>query len=162
MEPRRVFKPARNRRLDPAVYTKLGQTCFFTIRAAGTLAPFADPVRAQVVVDCLLGQQVKSGCRLDVYCVMPDHLHLLVTPVQEGASSLLYVDRFKGWCGRELRLRGWKGPLWQPRSYDHLVRKEEDLQALAAYILQNSVRKGMCAQPEDYSWGGIPGDHQPS
>ena len=73
-----------------------------------------------------------------------------------GASSLLYVDRFKGWCGRLLRQSGWQGPLWQPRSYDQLLRREENLQEIAGYILSNPVRLGLCTDPSDYPWSGIP------
>jgi hypothetical protein len=43
----------------------------------------------------------------------------------------------------QLHLAGWKGPIWQKRSYDHLVRDEEELQALATYILGNPVRGGL-------------------
>jgi REP element-mobilizing transposase RayT len=86
---------------------------------------------------------------------MPDHLHLVVTPTGENASSLKYLQYFKGWCGRELRLAGWQGDVWQKRSYDHLLRDDEDFQATAAYILANPVRKGLCAEPQDYPWSGI-------
>jgi putative transposase len=150
------YRPPLNRRLDPIVYTTVGQPVFFTVRTAVGTEPFAQSRYAHIVVECLLEQRRKSSCELDVFCVMPDHLHLVVTPARDGASSLLYVDRFKGWCGRCLRLAGWSGPLWQPRSYDHAVRRDEDLRAIAEYILHNPVRKGLCTLPDEYPWAGIP------
>ena len=87
---------------------------------------------------------------------MPDHVHLVVTPIHDGASSLTYVDRFKGWCSFVMRRAGWTGSLWQPRSYDHLLRTEDDLAKIGRYITANPVRKGLCARPEDYPWSGIP------
>jgi putative transposase len=149
--------PSANRRLHPSVYTTLGQSCFFTVRAAPGTAPFARSEFARIVVACLLEQQSKSGCRLEVYCLMPDHLHAVVTPVIAGASLLTYVDRTKGWSSRELHLAGWSGPVWQPRSYDHAVRRDEDLHAIGAYILANPVRTGLCTTPEAYPWSGMPG-----
>ncbi|HLJ67246.1 MAG TPA: transposase [Chloroflexota bacterium] len=146
----------RNRRLAPELYAMAGQACFFTVRCWPDSAPFADDTLAAVAVECLLGQQTKSSCQVDVYCVMPDHVHLVVTPLCDGASSLTYVDRFKGWCGRMLRLAGWRGEVWQARSYDHLVRRDEDLAEIAAYILANPVRKGLCDDPGDYRWSGVP------
>ena len=150
------FVPPRNRKLEPELYQRSGQTCFFTVRTVPGSSPFGRPAFAQTAVDCLLGQRTKSRCQLDVYCVLPDHLHLLVTPMEDGASSLLYVDHFKGWSGRTMRLEGWKGALWQRRSYDHLLRRNEHLQRITDYILANPVRKGLCETPEVYPWSGIP------
>jgi REP element-mobilizing transposase RayT len=146
---------ARNRRLDAQQYAHPGLPCFHTIRCAPGCHLFIDARWARIAVDCLLAQQVKSSCRLDVYCVMPDHVHLMVTPERDNASSLLYLQRFKGWCARELHRGGWTGEVRQKRSYDHLVRQHEDLRAIAAYILANPVRRGLCTEPEEYPWSGM-------
>lgn len=86
---------------------------------------------------------------------MPDHIHLIVTPEVEDASSLTYLHRFKGWSGRELRLTGWQGEVWQKRSYDRLLRRDEDLRAIGDYILANPVRCGFCTELEEYPWSGV-------
>lgn len=150
------YTPPRNQRLAGELYAVRGQPCFFTIRAAAGTRPFSDPHLAAIAVNCLLAQQAKSQCQVDVYGVMPDHVHLVVTPRQDGASSLLYVDRFKGWCSRELHFTGWRGVLWQRRSYDHLLRAEDDLAAIGTYILGNPVRSGLTQTAEAYPWSGIP------
>ncbi len=49
---------------------------------------------------------------------------------------------------------GWHGKLWQPRYFDHIVRADEDLRAIAGYILNNSVRKGLVECAEDWPWSG--------
>lgn len=148
-------QPPRNRRLAAHLYEIAGLACAFTIRTALHRSIFDDPRYARIAVDCLLGEQQKSECRLDVHCVMPDHIHLIVTPEHDGNSSLRYVDRFKGWCSHELHRAGWRGDVWQPRSYDHLLRDDEDLRAASDYTLANPVRKGLAAIPEDYPWSGI-------
>jgi putative transposase len=145
-----------NQKLNRAHYAASGQTCFFTLQTVRGRSPFAHRRFALIAVDCLLGQRNKSNCQVDAYCVMPDHVHLLVTPIADGCSSLLYIDRFKGWCGRMMRLEGYEGDIWQRGSYDHLVRKEEDLLALGEYILANPVRKGLSEDVESYLWSGIP------
>lgn len=146
----------RNTRLEDSRYAQPGQPCFFTIRCAPG-RPFTEGRYAGIAVDCLLEQQQKSSCRVDVYCIMPDHVHLIVTPEEETASSLLFVQQFKGWCSRELRLAGWTGDVWQKRSYDHLLRRDEDVRAIAAYILANPVRRNLCSSPEEYPWSGLAG-----
>ncbi len=110
---------------------------------------------ARIAVTCLLGQQKKSGCRLDAYCVMPDHVHFLVTPIADGCSTLTYTDRWKGWAAFEMRRAGWTGTVWQPRSYDHLVRRDESVEEVALYIVGNPVRMGLCSSWEEYPWCGI-------
>lgn len=150
----------RNRRLDADQYAHPGRSCFHTIRCAPGSRPFTDSRYARIAVDCLLAQQSKSACRLDVYCVMPDHVHLIVTPEGNRASSLAYLQYFKGWCSRELRLAGWAGEVWQKRSYDHLLRQDEDLGAIAAYILANPVRSRLCAEADQYPWSGMTGIDQ--
>jgi REP-associated tyrosine transposase len=87
---------------------------------------------------------------------MPNHLHVVVTPVLSGASSLTFIDRFKGWSSREIRRASPREKIWQPRSYDHLLREDEDLHAIEAYILGNPVRAGLSSSPEEYPWCGIP------
>jgi REP element-mobilizing transposase RayT len=138
------------------LYEVAGRPCFFTIRVAPGRSPFAEPRFAQIAVDCLLEQRNKSRCQVDVFCVMPDHVHLVVTPIIDGASSLKFVERYKGWCSRELGLAGWKDQVWQKRCFDHLVRAEDDLPEIAQYILANPVRKGLCLVVEEYPWSGIP------
>jgi REP element-mobilizing transposase RayT len=150
------YQPYRNGRLAPEVYATPGQPTFFTIRAARDRAPFADSRFADIAVRYLLEQRRKSSCALAVYCVMHDHIHAVVIPAIEGTSSLTYIDRLKGWCGRECRLAGWEGALWQPRSYDHVLRKDEALEQVVAYVLQNPVRRGLEASAEDYQWSGMP------
>ncbi len=86
----------RNQRLSAHLYETIGQPCAFTIRTAPSTAPFAHPALARLAVECLLEQRIKSSCQLEVYCVMPDHLHVVVTPSEDGASSVRFVDRFKG------------------------------------------------------------------
>lgn len=146
----------RNQRLASEVYATAGRPCSFTVCCAPGRAPFVDENLASIAVECLLGQRHKSNCDVVVYCVMPDHVHLVVTPMVDGASSLQYIDRFKGWASYEAGRAGWTGYLWQRRSYDHVLRRDEDLEQIAAYILANPMRRGLCAEPEEYPWSGLP------
>jgi putative transposase len=86
---------------------------------------------------------------------MPDHVHFLVTPVEDGSSTLTFADRWKGWTSFEMGRAGWQGKVWQPRNYGHLVRSDESLEEIARYIVGNPVRKGLCALWEEYLWCGM-------
>lgn len=151
-----TYVPARNKRLEQACYEVAGQACFMTIRAAKNCAPFTSSEFARIAEHCLLDQRAKSHCQVDVYCIMPDHVHVVLSPMSDGASCLRFVDRFKGWSSRELHRAGWRGTVWQPRSYDHIVRSAEELALFGTYILANPQRSGLIGSFETYRWAGIP------
>jgi len=62
---------------------------------------------------------------------------------------LTFTHQFKGKATNLSCDFGWQGKLWQPRYYDHIVRSDENLLAIAEYTLANPVRKGLAATPED-------------
>ena len=78
---------------------------------------------------------------------MPDHLHVLLSPDRSGIELGDLIGRFKGITTNAGWKLGWSGPLWQPRFYDHIVRKSEGIAKVAQYIYENSDRAGM---PIDY------------
>jgi putative transposase len=83
------------------------------------------------------------------YVFMPDHLHLVV----EGATTescfppfmTLFLRRTALWTKRVARLR-----LWQDGYYERVLRPNDDVTEVIAYILQNPIRKGLVSRPGDY------------
>ncbi|MCB0239817.1 MAG: hypothetical protein KDH08_14500, partial [Anaerolineae bacterium] len=71
-----------------------------------------------------------------------------------GVSVLTFANRFKGSSTNQSWAVGWQGKLWQRGCWDHIVRTEESLLAIAQYILDNPVRKGVVARAEDWPWSG--------
>jgi len=115
----------------------------FVTRQRMTLSEPARDVVLRHLVQC-------SMYWLHVAVVMPDHVHVLVTP----NDPLAYVmGRVKGASSREVNLLlGRNGSLWQQESFDHELRRDESLQQKAEYIRQNPVRKGLVQRAEDYQW----------
>ena len=148
------YHPSRNRRLDPALYTSSGHVCFFTLRSYQHTSPFLQSSLATLVLNTLREEQTRQMCRVFAYCLMPDHLHFLVSPEHNGLSVLSFVNQYKGKTTNASWQVGWRGKLWQPRSYDHIVREEEDLRVIAQYILDNPVRAGLAERVEEWLWCG--------
>ena len=90
-----------------------------------------------------------------VYCLMPDHLHLLISPLESGVNISKFVGSFKSKTTRIAWEYGLRGKVWQGRFYDHIIRKTESLQKAGEYILNNPVRKGLVAKLEDYPFSGL-------
>ena len=95
---------------------------------------------------------------LYVAVVMPDHVHLILTPlVDERRSrifSLIEIMRgIKGAAAWKINQRvGRHGAVWQEESFDHVLRSTEGLDAKVDYVLQNPVRKGLVDDWKKYRW----------
>ena len=148
------YHPPRNRRLDPDLYARADHVCFITMQAYMHQSPFARDDLNRLILDALREEQERQNCAVFTYCLMPDHLHFLVSPRQDGISVLRFTDQYKGKTTNRSWTVGWQGKLWQPRYYDHIVRAEEDLRAIAEYILNNPIRKGLVERAADWPWGG--------
>jgi len=81
------------------------------------------------------------------FVVMPEHVHLLLTP--QNATLEKVVGLIKG--GFSHRLHG-KSPVWQRGFTDRRARNREEFFAFRKYIRENPVRARYCAAPEMYKW----------
>jgi len=78
---------------------------------------------------------------LFVWCVMPDHVHALVAPENQG-NVVDWVRRFKGRVAADARQQGLRN-LWQRSFHDHVLRVEEAVADVVSYVLANPVRAGL-------------------
>lgn len=78
---------------------------------------------------------------LDEYIVMPNHVHVLVTPL-DGFLLEKIVGAWKSFTAHRINKHcGTTGQVWQHESYDHCVRSEKQLKALREYIKNNPKLK---------------------
>jgi putative transposase len=105
----------------------------------------------------IIGQIDKhaAACEFVVhaYCVMPDHVHMLVGGASEISNMLRFVMKFKQEPAVEFERRT-NRPLWQFKYYDHILRGRDSAERVAWYIWSNPVRKGLCRAPTDYPFLG--------
>jgi REP element-mobilizing transposase RayT len=88
------------------------------------------------------------------YCFMPDHIHLLAAASDE-ADLPAFMRTFKQRTGYSCKKAlGWDGPFWQKSYYDHILRSEERVEAVAAYIWGNPVRAGLVQDMDSYPFSG--------
>ncbi len=89
------------------------------------------------------------------WVVMPDHFHWLVG-LKNGSIERL-MRRVKGRSARRINQRtGSSGSLWQLSFHDRAVRREEDITAIARYIVANPLRAGLVCRIGDYPlWDAV-------
>jgi len=112
---------------------------------------------AKTIVDELdFRQGTSKEIKLYCYCLMPDHLHLLLSLSEQYQRSLQnWVAAFKRYNARIVNLLYEISPLWQKNFYEHVVRKDESLFQITEYILNNPVRKGLVLNRQDYPYCGM-------
>ena len=112
----------------------------------------AMPSIAQLVANSIEGGSL-SDYLLHAWVIMPNHVHLLITP-QEDVAKLM--QKLKGTTAREANQMFSRAgvPFWQHESYDHLVRNADEYWRIADYIVQNPVQAGLAASAEEYRWSG--------
>ncbi len=98
------YKPPDNQRLDPKIYEQTGWITFITIHAFLRKAPFVYRDMNLMIINTLQEEQERQKCSTFAYCLMPDHLHYLITPLEDGISILKFTDQFKG----KTTNRSWK------------------------------------------------------
>lgn len=128
-----------------------GSTYFVTFRAAGVeLSP-------ELRVMVLNAARHFDGQRYTLWAavVMPDHVHLLLTPHEReprqwwSLSSILHS--VKGYTAKEVNRRlGRSGSVWLQESFDRIVRDEEEFVGKWAYIHNNPLKKGLCEHADDW------------
>jgi type I restriction enzyme R subunit/putative DNA methylase len=94
--------------------------------------------------------------RLLAWCIMPNHVHVLIQPHAPLAGI---VQSWKSFTGRwalannaELELGVPGKSLWMREYWDRYIRDETHLRAVIAYIHQNPVQAGLCPTPSAWPW----------
>jgi REP element-mobilizing transposase RayT len=94
---------------------------------------------------------------MHAFVVMPDHVHLLFTPLESGKgepySLAEIMQGIKGASSHSVnKLLGRNGTLWEPESFDRITRSDADFEYRVLYIVQNPIVAGLAKGPDDYRW----------
>ena len=93
------------------------------------------------------------GYKLHAYVIMPDHLHMLMTPAESVEKSVQLIKG--GFSFRAKRELEWTGEIWQPGFTDHRIRDEEDWLRHLGYIRQNPVDAKLVEESVLYEFMGM-------
>ena len=87
------------------------------------------------------------------YCLMPDHVHLLVQGTADDSDLQKFVKLAKQ-CSGQVYAGTSESRLWDEGYHDRVLRNDTDLREVARYIVWNPVRAGLAATPADYPYLG--------
>lgn len=107
----------------------------------------------QFYLENLLEWKQKLEIKLYGWCLMTNHIHLIVEPTGRPDSLSLLMKRLSGrQAAYANKLEGRCGALWQGRFKASPIQKDRYLLACVRYVELNPVRANMVAVVEDYPW----------
>ena len=115
-----------------------------------------NPVVTKMVCDAIHFHDDKLY-ELITFCVMSNHVHLLLTPnqLQEDEYVLLskIMHSIKSYTATEANhILKREGSFWTHESFDHYIRNESELERISQYIMDNPVKANLVRKSEDWPW----------
>ena len=105
--------------------------------------PLTSPSVAAPLLDSVKNYEEKHNWFVNLWLLMPDHLHALVSfPLEKKMGDV--IGDWKRFQTRK------HGIIWQDGFFDHRIRKYEDLEKANGYIQNNPVIKGLCKAARDW------------
>ena len=148
----RLTDEKQTRRSLPHFQTP-GKTYFVTFRLkeSGTLTN----EERSIVFECCRFWDAKKLI-LHAVVVMPDHVHLLMTPIEQEPGSWASLSEImhsikRNSAQRINELRGGSGALWQHESFDRIIRNEKEFLAKLDYMANNPIKEELDAEGA-YRW----------
>jgi putative transposase len=105
---------------------------------------------AGLLLDVLLDYRSQEKYLLHEFVLMPDHFHLLISPLLTLERALQLIKG--GFSFRAKRELGFHGEIWEKSFYDRRVRDWEEYLAFRQYIQKNPVKRALTDTPEEYRY----------
>jgi putative transposase len=103
----------------------------------------------------LLAQSVeKAGAEIWCYCLMPNHVHIIIVPSDEDGLRRTFADAHRRYTGYINARNRWTGHLWQGR-FGAVAMDELHLAAAVRYVSLNPVRARLVTRAQDWRWSSV-------
>ncbi|MGH7336095.1 MAG: transposase [Myxococcota bacterium] len=122
-----------------------------TQRGARRMKVFFGPEDYSLYKSLLRERARSAGVGIRAYCLMPNHVHLIVIPERIDSLARLFRTVHSHYAELVNARRGWTGHLWQQR-FASFPMHDFHLRAALDYVHWNPVRAGLAARPDDWLW----------
>src|SRR5262249_28453973 len=114
---------------------------FLTICTRGRAPCFEDQHAAAWITEQITQCFDPMQFAVIAFCVMPDHVHLLLEGLQDDADLKIAMHDWKQTTSYAWKQRAGTR-LWQEGYYDHVVREDDSVVGIVRYILNNPIKAG--------------------
>ncbi len=151
-EPPRARTYGRSRAVRHPEFTYAADELVHPTLCAAIGASFRNAEFCREVCDSIGFYTTKLRYELYAYCLMPDHLHVLLSPANSSVPVSRWLQACRSYTAHASVRFGLRPPLWQRSAHDHVCRKGETAEIVAAYIANNPVRSGLVTRWTDWPW----------
>jgi REP element-mobilizing transposase RayT len=142
-------------RLRTGRFSAPGQIYLVTTVVQNRAPVFRDFMQGRLVVDALKKAQEEELVLSLAWVVMPDHLHWLFELKNNTLTCIMARTKSRIALALNRSLER-DGSLWQHGFHDRAIRRDEDLPAVARYIVANPLRAGLVEKIGDYPlWDAV-------
>jgi len=127
---------------------------YFVSTQTGGRKPFFRHERWARLMLATINHYTGTGYTLHAFVIMPDHLHLLITPLESVEKAIQLIKG--GFSFRAKRELEWAGEIWQPGFTDHRIRDDEDWNRHLEYIRTNPIEAKLAEDIALYEFMGFP------
>jgi putative transposase len=136
-------------------FSEPGRAYHVTTVVADRRPVFRDLRLGRILVREMMRLEEEEAVESLAFVVMPEHLHWLFR-LRDRIPLSEVMRRLKGRSGRLLAVATGHRPFWQRAFYDHAIRGDEDLRAVARYIVANPLRRNLVKRVTDYPlWDAV-------
>ena len=131
--------------------TGLG-TYFITLSSFQKTHLFQSERMANLLIRTIYEYREQSRFLLHGFVIMPNHIHLVVTPIKPVTLERAVQFIKGGFSFRVKKQLGVAGEIWQTSFYDRRVRDMLEMERFMHYIHDNPVRRGLVSNPVEYPY----------
>ncbi len=136
--------------------TLFGGFCYHIInRGNGRARVFHGEADYREFVKLMAAAGERLAPRLLAYCLMPNHVHLVLWPREDGEVSRWMQWLMTAQVRRHHRRHGSDGHLWQGRFKAFPIQRDEHLLSVLRYVERNPLRAKLVARAEDWPWSSL-------
>ena len=136
---------------------KEGSPRFVTFSCYRRLPSLKNDRAKRILIGFLDSVRKKHGFRILGYCIMPEHVHLVLMPFDDMKLGLV-VREIKSLSARQFFSEfpagrpGDTRVFWERRCYDHNCRSRGEVRAAIEYCHRNPMRRGLVAEMSAWRW----------
>jgi len=118
---------------------------------------FKNNAMKKLFLTFLIKAKNKFGFSVAQFCIMGNHVHLVIQPNDKARYSLsksmqwLLCNFSKAWN----KAHKLKGHLWRARFFSRVIESDADLRNVLRYVNENPVKAGLVKRAEDWEYGGL-------
>jgi len=114
---------------------------------------FATTADFMFYLDTLAAWKKTLGCKVYAFCLMTNHVHLVIDPGGSSVNLALLMKRVAGRYTRYInRVESRSGTVWNGRYKSSPIETDRYLMACGRYVELNPVRARIVSAPQDYRW----------